>query len=54
VLDLVERLGLEASFEPERPGEVKRSALDPGAARAALGWHAAVPLADGLDRTLRA
>ena len=36
MLDLVERLGLEAGFEPERPGEVKRSALDPGAAREAL------------------
>ena len=54
VLDLVQRLGLEADFEPERPGEVKRSALDPGAARAALGWRAEVALADGLERTLRA
>jgi UDP-glucose 4-epimerase len=53
VLELVERLGLEASFEPERPGEVKRSALDPSAAREALDWHAAVTLAEGLERTLR-
>jgi UDP-glucose 4-epimerase len=54
VLDLVERLGLEASFEPERPGEVKRSALDPGAAGEALGWRAEVALAEGLERTMRA
>ena len=37
VLELVERLELEPTFEPERPGEVRRSALDPGAAREALG-----------------
>jgi UDP-glucose 4-epimerase len=53
VLDLVGRLGLEASFEPQRPGEVKRSALDPSAARRALGWGAEVALADGLERTMR-
>jgi UDP-glucose 4-epimerase len=53
VLDLVERLELEPSFEPERPGEVRRSALDPAAAREALGWGAEVPLAEGLERTLR-
>jgi UDP-glucose 4-epimerase len=54
VLELVERLGLEARFEPERAGEVKRSALDGGAARAALGWRAEVSLAEGLQRTMRA
>jgi UDP-glucose 4-epimerase len=54
VLELLERLGLEARFEPERPGEVKRSALDSGAAREALGWSAQVPLAVGLERTMRA
>jgi UDP-glucose 4-epimerase len=54
VLELVERLALEARFEPERPGEVKRSVLDPGAAREALGWRAAVPLTEGLERTMRA
>ena len=53
VLDLVARLGLDAGFEPERPGEVKRSALDPGAAGEALGWRAEVGLADGLERTMR-
>jgi UDP-glucose 4-epimerase len=54
VLELVERLDLEASFEPERPGEVRRSCLDPSAAQDALGWRAEVPLAAGLERTLRA
>jgi UDP-glucose 4-epimerase len=54
VLELVEQLGLEARFAPERPGEVTRSALDPSAAGEALGWRAEVPLADGLERTMRA
>jgi len=53
VLELVKRLHLEASFEPERPGEVTRSALDPAAAHGALGWRAEVALADGLARTMR-
>ncbi len=53
LLELLERLGLEARFEPERPGEVKRSVLDPGAAREALGWRAQFPLAEGLERTMR-
>ena len=53
VLDLVERLRVEAAFEPERPGEVRRSCLDPSAAREALGWRAEVALADGLERTMR-
>jgi UDP-glucose 4-epimerase len=52
VLDLVERLKLTPSFEPERPGEVRRSCLDPGAAREALGWTAEVGLDDGLARTI--
>ena len=54
VLDLVERLELEPSFEPERPGEVRRSALDPTAAREALAWSPQVRLDDGLQRTMRA
>jgi UDP-glucose 4-epimerase len=53
VLELVERLGLEARLEPERPGEVKCSSLDPSAARDALSWRAEVPLAEGLERTMR-
>ena len=54
VLELVERLELEPTFEPERPGEILRSCLDPSAARAALGWEAQVALEDGLQRTMRA
>jgi UDP-glucose 4-epimerase len=54
VLELVERLEVEATFEPERPGEVRRSCLDPGAAQDALGWRAEVPLDAGLERTLGA
>jgi UDP-glucose 4-epimerase len=53
VIELLERLGLEARFELERPGEVKRSVLDTRAAHEALGWSAQVPLAVGLERTLR-
>src|SRR4051812_39107488 len=51
ILELVERLDLEPTFMPPRPGEILRSCLDPGAARAALGWAAATPLAAGLERT---
>jgi UDP-glucose 4-epimerase len=54
VLELVELLGLEARFVPARPGEVKRSVLDPDAARELLGWSAQVSLAAGLERTMRA
>jgi UDP-glucose 4-epimerase len=51
VLELVERLDLEPTFEPERPGEIRRSCLDASAARATLGWEPRVALADGLRRT---
>ena len=37
---------------PERPGEIVRSAVDPGLARAVLGWEARIGLAEGLERTL--
>ena len=52
VLELVERLELEPTFEPERPGEIRRSCLDASAARAALGWEPRTALDDGLQRTL--
>lgn len=65
VLELAERLsrlGRElgalggSSFEPtfaaERPGEVRRSALDPSKAAAELGFEAETSLDDGLRRTL--
>jgi UDP-glucose 4-epimerase len=37
-----------AVFAPERPGEVRRSCLDPSRAAAELGWRATVDLRDGL------
>jgi UDP-glucose 4-epimerase len=54
VLELVERLDLEPTFEPERPGEIRRSCLDASAAREALGWAPVTSLDDGLQRTMRA
>jgi UDP-glucose 4-epimerase len=36
------------SFQPERPGEVRRSCLDVSRARDELGWEATVSLTDGL------
>jgi UDP-glucose 4-epimerase len=58
VLDVVEALRPQANgaFEPEhapeRPGEVRRIALDCSRARQELGWEAATGLEDGLERTL--
>src|SRR2546426_12138360 len=58
VLQLVEALAplADASFEPdhrpERPGEVRRIALDCTRARDVLGWEAQVALEDGLTQTL--
>jgi UDP-glucose 4-epimerase len=53
VLELAAALGLEAEHAPERPGEVRRSCLDPSRARRELGWQARVDLAAGIDRTLQ-
>jgi UDP-glucose 4-epimerase len=59
VLELAEALdGLagDRSFkprhEPERPGEVRRIALDASRARQELGWDARVDLSEGLRQTL--
>ena len=58
VLDLVEILrryasdGFEPDHAPERPGEIRISALDPSRAREELGWEAKVELDEGLKRTL--
>jgi UDP-glucose 4-epimerase len=41
-----------AEFAPERPGEVRRSCLDPTRARDELGWEAEVELREGLRRIL--
>jgi UDP-glucose 4-epimerase len=60
VLDLIAVLNevadrnapLEPEFAPERPGEVKRSCLEPSRARRELGWEPRVKLRDGLQRVL--
>ena len=54
VLEIAEALGLQTEFAPERPGEVRRSCLDPTAAAELLGWRARTGLSDGLERTLAA
>jgi UDP-glucose 4-epimerase len=51
VLELARTLGLAPTFAPARPGEVRRSCLDPSAARAILGWRARTTLAVGLAAT---
>jgi UDP-glucose 4-epimerase len=59
VLDLVDHLrelsgddDFRAQHAPERPGEAKRSCLDPSAARERLGWEPSTSLRDGLAATL--
>ena len=58
VLDLVSALGeqtdrpFEPEMEPERPGEVRHSAVNSARAREELGWEPEVGLDEGLDRTL--
>src|SRR2546423_7918277 len=58
VLELVDALAphAQASFEPEhqpeRPGEVRRIALDATRARDQLGWEPRVGLAEGIEQTL--
>jgi UDP-glucose 4-epimerase len=58
LLELVDvlRAHADGSFEPEhapeRPGEVRRIALDTSRARAELGWEPRVELGEGIERTL--
>lgn len=60
VLDLISALNeasergaiAEPAFAPERPGEVRRSCLDPSRARRELGWEARVQVREGLRRVL--
>jgi UDP-glucose 4-epimerase len=51
LVELAAALRLETRSGPGRLGEVRRSCLDPGAAARELGWHARMPLAEGLERT---
>jgi UDP-glucose 4-epimerase len=60
VLDLLDALKdasaasepMQPQFEPERPGEVRRSCLDVSRARDELGWEPTVALRDGLRTIL--
>jgi UDP-glucose 4-epimerase len=60
VLELVDALRevggageeFQPQFEPERPGEVQRIAIDPSRAREEIGWEPRVQLREGLERTL--
>jgi UDP-glucose 4-epimerase len=56
VLDLLEGLGYrdEPEFAPARPGELGRSALDPGKAGELWGWRPRTGLAEGLALTFDA
>jgi UDP-glucose 4-epimerase len=54
VLDVAAALDLAPEHAPDRPGEVRRSCLDPARAAAALGWRPRTAFADGLAATLAA
>ncbi len=43
---------IEAKHDPERPGDIKHSVADISAARAELGYTAAVSFAEGMRRTV--
>ena len=45
---------IEPQLADLRPGELKRSCLDASLAERELGWRAAVPVKDGLERTYAA
>jgi UDP-glucose 4-epimerase len=54
LLEVLQRLApapVEPSFEPLRPGELKRSALDSTQLRTTLGWEPKVELDEGLTAT---
>jgi UDP-glucose 4-epimerase len=48
----ISRFHQEPVRAPERPGELRRSALDPTLAGEVLGWRPTTPLDKGLRRTL--
>jgi len=51
---LVELTGskVRPGYGPDRPGDVRRSVVDPSAAAVHLGWQASTPLREGLRRTV--
>ena len=54
LLDLCQRIAgtsFEATFMPSRPGEIRRSVLDPSRALDELGWRPEHSLEDGLRET---
>ena len=51
VIAAVARPSVTPYHEPERPGDVRHSVLDPARAGRELGWQPTVPLADGIART---
>jgi UDP-glucose 4-epimerase len=46
--------GIEPALAPLRPGELRRSCMDPSRARQTFGWQAEVDLASGLRSTYQA
>ena len=52
VADVVGSADAEPELAPPRPGDLARSALDPGRARSELGWEPQVSLHDGVARTV--
>jgi UDP-glucose 4-epimerase len=58
LVEVVRRIGdlvgrpVAVSYAPSRVGDVKHSVADIGAARAALGYQAAISLSEGLERTV--
>jgi UDP-glucose 4-epimerase len=42
----------EPAYAPERPGELRRSCLDPGRAAIHLGWRPWTTLTDGIEATV--
>lgn len=58
LLDLLEVLGRCLGVEPDpvfvdpRPGDIRHSRADPGAALRDLGWRAEIPFEEGMRRTV--
>lgn len=48
----IARLDLPAEHGPSKPGEQRRSSVDPAEAARSLGWRPEVDLNEGLERTL--